>query len=267
MAKKTLANNQELLKKNFISQNAFDTAQSNFLVAEGNEKTTRAALDLARKALDDAIVRAPIGGVIASRNAQPGERVPIDARLYQIMDLAQMEFEAAVPTSEVGAVTIGQELRIVVDGFGSRAFVGKVDRIAPAAAAGSRAIPVYVSIANDDGALKGGMFAKGALSLGGKAGAITVPLSAIREEQGQTIVYAVEAGKVARKTVTVGLRNDEEGVAEVDGIAPGLRVVRANLGELRVGAPVQVQGKAEGAPASAASAAPPAPTAPTTAKP
>ena len=116
-----------------------------------------------------------------------------------------------------------------------------IARINPAAAAGSRSLLVYIEVANQEGLLKGGMFAKGGLTLDARAAVLAVPIAALREEAGQPVVYRVEAGKLVRSAVKTGVRNEEEGWVEITaGLAAGAQVVKANLGELKVDVPVTV---------------------------
>ena len=76
----------------------------------------------------------------------------------------------------------------------TRAFDGTIARINPQSQAGSRSIMVYVEVPNTSGDLKGGMFAKGAITLKRRDNVIAVPITALREERGETVVYAIEGG-------------------------------------------------------------------------
>ena len=239
LTKKTLENNRNLLAKNFISQITFDNAQSGYSAAEGNLKAAQAAVVLAKKALDDAVVRAPHAGVVATRNAQPGEKVALDARLYQIMDLSRMEVEASVPAAEIASVVVGQEVSFRIEGHGERAFKGAIARIAPATQVGSRSILAYAVLPNTDGVLRGGMFAKGALKLGNTSGALVVPQAAVREDGQGKFVYTVEGNKLARAPVELGVQAEDEGLVQVlKGLSAGATVVKTNLGELQPGTTV-----------------------------
>jgi RND family efflux transporter MFP subunit len=195
---------------------------------------------MAKKSLGDSVLVAPFSGIVAQRHAQPGERVPLDAKIISVMDLARLELEAAVPAGDIGKVRVGQKVQFRIDGFGARPFDGRIERINPGTAAGSRSISVYAVIDNKDGLLRGGMFAQGAASLEQVESGLLVPLSAVREEAGQAYVYALGEGIIRRKAVKVG-PSDSAGRAQVlEGLASGERIVRNNLGALREGAAVKV---------------------------
>jgi len=84
MAEKTRAQNQLLLKQNFISQNAYDNAESNLSVTQCTLKSNDAQVQLAKNALRDAVVVAPILGTVAKRHVKPGEKVSFVASLVTI---------------------------------------------------------------------------------------------------------------------------------------------------------------------------------------
>lgn len=232
---------QELLAKKFISETAYDNYQTNANVTEGQVHAAEAQLVLARKALEDTQVRAPIAGSVSERALQRGDKAAVDARMFTIVDLSRLELEAPVPAAEVPNLAIGQQVRFRVEGYGTREFAGSIVRINPATQPGTRSILIYVEIPNPDQALKAGMFAKGGLTLAAQRAEVLVPVTALRTDAAATFVYAIAGDRVARQDVTVGLANEAEGRAEiVKGLAPGARVVRVNLGPLKIGAPVRV---------------------------
>lgn len=242
IAIKARDNHKALLDKGFISKNAFDNAASQFDIARANVESARGALEVARKALADTVIRAPIVGLISSRSVQPGEKVSADNRLLDVVDLKLMELEAAVPTSDIMHVALGQEVQVAVEGMPAP-FAGKVARINPSTQSGSRSIMVYIQIDNPQRALRVGMFAEAKLTLAKKAGVLAVPASAIRSDGGKTFVYAIEDDKLVQKPVTLGMRGDDgEGAAVelVKGLEPDARIVRTNLGELRAGTTVKL---------------------------
>ena len=241
-AEKNRAQQKALLEKSFISQSAFDNIQSNHDVAAAKLRAAEADLVVAKKSLGDAVLVAPFAGIVSLRHAQPGERVALDAKVVSIVDLSRLQLEASVPPAAIGQVKIDQPMSFKVEGFGERAFVGRIERINPAATAGSRSISVYAVIDNPDGLLRSGMFAQGALTLARVDNALAVPASAVREEVGQTFVYAIENGMLKRKNVKVGAADAEGRVQVLDGLVAGDRIVRANLGSLREGVTARLAG-------------------------
>ncbi len=250
IAERNRDTNQALLKQNFISQNAFDQLLSTYHGSEAAVRWSDAQVQLAKKAIDDAVVRAPINGTVSKRMVNGGERVVPDAAMVTVVDLSRLELEVAVPASDIASIALGQNVQFKVDGFGDRQFDGKVERINPVAEAGSRAIKLFVAVPNASGLLKGGMFAQGQVTLSQSKPVPVVPISALFEEAGQTYVFTVDAGKIAKHAVNVGARDEVNGLAEVSsGLQQGADVVRVRMGSLKVGAPASVR-------ASAAASAP-----------
>ena len=236
LAEKTRDLNRQLLSQNFISQNAFDNTQSSAEVMRANLQSLEAQLEVARKAWGYSTVRSPMDGIVAERFAQAGEKLPIDARIVSVVDLGRMELAAVIPASEIAAVRTGQSVRFTVDGFGDRRFDGKVDRINPAAEDGTRSIRVYAVLDNADGALRGGMFATGSVLVDAGRSVTLVPLRALREENGEAVVFRIDADRVVRTPVRIGMRDQDRGVAEViGGLEPGQRVLDASLANVRPG--------------------------------
>jgi RND family efflux transporter MFP subunit len=191
---------------------------------------------------------------------QPGEKVAFDSPLVTVVDLTHMELQAAVPAVDVPELAIGMPVDLAIDGFGERRIEGRVERINPATEAGTRAILVYVGIPNPDQTLRGGMFATGRIALSAGRPVATLPATAVRTEAGQSYVWTLEDGKVARRSVVLGLRDDTAGRVEIRTPLPeGVAVLGARFDNLKDGAPAIVKAPAPaGAPATvpAAAAAP-----------
>jgi len=237
IADKNRDTNLKLLKQNFISQNAFDTTHSTLEASAASVKSAEAQVRLAHNAMQDAVIRAPINGILARKMVNPGEKVGPDSPMFTIVDLANMEIEAPAAASEIPSVKVGQIATFKVDGFGERVFEGRVERINPITEQGSRSITLYLSVANRDGALKGGMFAKGTLVLNKSEPSNVVPFAAVREDGGQSYVFTLESGKVARRAVTLGMREEQIGLVEVkSGLEKGTQVISARMVGLKPGA-------------------------------
>jgi RND family efflux transporter MFP subunit len=241
IAKLNYGNSVKLQEQQFVSQNAVDSTKAIYDAAAANTKSAEANLRLSSNALEDATVRAPFDGVVAMRGVQVGEKVSPDTSIFTLVDLSKMELDAPAPTSEIPSVKVGQTARFRVDGFGDRDFIGTVWRVNPVAEQGSRSIMIYLSVPNDDSALKGGMFAQGELALDAGTPVPSVPLTAIRDEGGVPFVWVVDKGVIQRRGVTLGLKAPSEGLVEIrDGLKPDEQVVTARIDTLKDGAKVTV---------------------------
>lgn len=250
LADKTRTMNLRLLHDRFISQSAFDNAESSFDVARGNVRSAEAQVQVARNALRDTEVVAPLSGIVARRHVQPGEKVAVEAPLLTIVDLDDLEVQAMVPALDVPEVKPGMPVELSVDGFGERRFAGRVDRINPSTEPGTRAIIVHVSLPNPDAALRVGMFSTGRITLAAGTPVPTLPLSAVRSEAGQSYVWTIEAGRLVRRVVVTGRRDDANGRVEITTPLPsGMPVLAGRFDHLKEGAPAIV--KAEPSPHAA----------------
>ena len=239
LAKVNRDSNAKMLEQKFIAQNAFDSAQSAYDAAAASVKVAEAQARVAQISVDDAVVRAPIRGIVSQRMVQPGEKVSPDSPLLAIVDLSRLELEAPAPASEIPAVKVGQIAHVRVGGYGDRAFEARVERINPATDAGTRSIKLYLSVDNADSALRGGMFAQGELVLDQSAPSPTVPSASIRSDAGVTYVLAIDNGKLVRRAVTLGLKTDDASFVEVrEGLAVGTSVLAAKIDALQDGAAV-----------------------------
>ena len=238
LAEKTRSQNHALLKQGFISQNAYDSAESNLSVTQGTLKSFEAQVQLARNALRDAVVTAPLSGTLAKRHVQPGEKVNFDSPLFTIVDLGKMELQAMVPANDIPEIRADMAVELSIDGFGDRSFAGSVERINPMTEAGTRAILVFVQIPNPDAALRGGMFATGRIRLAAGAPVPTLPVTAIRTEAGQTFVWTIDGGKLIRRNVSLGRRDEAAARVEIKSALPAeTQVLAARFDNLKDGGP------------------------------
>jgi len=257
IAKRTLDNNRALVAQGFISPTALEASVSGEAGAQSSYQAAVAATELARKSRADALLVAPISGIVSQRLVQPGERVAIDARIVEVVDLSRIELEAAVAPEDVGSVHVGQSARLSVDGLAEPA-LAKVARINPSTQAGTRAVMVYLAVQPQPG-LRQGLFARGSIALQ-QRDALVVPLSSVRVDQARPYVLAVESGRVVQRAVETGARGDamfngrsENAVELTGGVAGGSTLLRGGTGAVRDGTSVRL---ALAGPAAAASAAP-----------
>lgn len=234
IARRQFDNNKALVDQGFISRSAVDTALNNLAAAQSTHKAALAAVDMARKGVDDAVLRAPISGVVAQRLAQPGERVSVDTRVIEIVDLGRLELEATLSGADSLEVRVGQSATLQVEGS-SRPIAARVVRINPSAQPGSRSVLAYLALGDTSG-LRQGLFAQGTL-VTGSASSLAVPLAAVRTDKPAPYVQLVDGGRIRHQAVELGARGaaGQESWVAVAGLAAGAMVARGHVGPLREG--------------------------------
>jgi RND family efflux transporter MFP subunit len=254
IAKRNFDNNQALVDKGFISRTALESSQSSLTGAQATYQAAVAAVDVANKTLDDTALRAPITGVVSQRLAQPGERLAVDARVVEIIDPTRLELEATLAPADSVRVRTGQTARLTIEGA-AQPVTATVVRINPSAQAGSRGVPVYLSIPAAPG-LRQGLFAQGVL-VTERVQALAVPLGAVRTDRPTPYVQVIEGDRVRHKAVQPGARGEagDQTVVAVTGLQAGTRVILGHVGTLREGTAVRFTANAAlpaSAPASGA---------------
>lgn len=243
IAQRSFDNNKALVDQGFISRTALDTSQASLQSAQANHKAALAALDVAKKTVQDTVLISPINGIVSQRLAQPGERVGIDARVVEIVDLSRLELEAPLAASDSLLVRVGQTARLSLEGRNEN-IVATVTRINPSASATNRSVLVYLSVAQMAG-LRQGLFAQGSLDTN-KETALAVPLSAVRTDKPQPYVQLVKDGSIVHQTVDMAGRGEAQGqtMIALKNIAAGAVITRASAGNLREGTLVTITSNA-----------------------
>jgi RND family efflux transporter MFP subunit len=243
IAQQNLDNNQALVQQGFISRNALDTSLANAAATKATYEAALASVDLANKALRDSTVRAPISGQISQRFVQAGERVAVDGRVVEIVDLSSLELQAPLSAQDVTQIRIGDQATLHIDGL-TDTLNGRIARINPSATADTRSVTVYLNITPHP-ALRQGLFAQGEIMLAQRE-ALALPLSAITRESGNDQVLRIAQGKVGKINVKLGALHGKgpngQAMQEViEGVQAGDVIVRNATGTVRDGQAVKLQ--------------------------
>lgn len=244
LAQRTQDNNQALVAQGFISSTALSSSQANLAAALANYAAAQSGADVSAKSVSDTVLRSPIDGFVSQRLAQPGERLGVDSRILEVVDLSRLEMQAELSVADAQQVQVGQTAQLQVQGL-QEPIAAKVVRINPSASLGSRAVVVYLAIEPGSN-LRHGVFAQGLLSTG-TLSTVAVPLSAVRTDKPQPYVQVVRDGKVQHLTVTLGARSEVDGqtLVSLTGLPEGASVLAGTVGMLREGTLVKVPAAAQ----------------------
>jgi len=239
IARRNFDNNRSLVDQGFISKTALDSSAASLAAAEATYRAAQAGATVAGKSLTDTVLRAPIAGLVSQRLAQPGERVAIDARIVEIVDLSKLELEVSLSASDSLDVRLGQSALLQIEGA-AKPVTARVVRINPSAAAGSRAILVYLAVDAPAG-LRQGLFAQGTLGTE-RLQALSVPLNAVRTDKPEPYVQLVSNNQVVHQTVEIGARGEVDGqtMVAIKGVPENTTVIAGAVGTLRAGTAVKL---------------------------
>jgi len=243
VAQRQFDNNNALVNQGFISKTALDTSMANLNGAKASYQAALSALDVSTKALDDSVLRAPINGLVSQRFVQPGERVAIEARIIEIIDLSQLELEATLTSAEAVNVKVGQIAKLLVEGT-SEEVSARVLRINPSTQTGSRSVLVYLGLQSHP-LLRQGVFVQGSLGTQ-KVQAVVVPLESVRSDKTKPYVQTLQDNQVVHLQVELGAKGEADGkaVMALKEIKEGTKVLAPSAGAVRDGTLITQAAKA-----------------------
>lgn len=222
------------------TRQAADEARTAEEAARAQGAAARAQLAMAETRLAKAVLRAPIDGVVSERNVNVGDYVesmgsPVP--MFRIVDARVLELVASVPSARIAELQVGQPLVFQTDALPGKEFRGQVSFINPVADEASRTVKVKVEVPNQDGALKPGLFAKGRIVTGSRAGVLVVPRAALVSWDTvarSALVFVVEGGKARQRAIQTGAAAGDA-VEVTGGLKPGDEVVTRGGFNLRDG--------------------------------
>lgn len=232
IAQRTHDNNSKLVDQSFISKSALDTSSANLASAQANYRAAMAGVDVLDKQLLDTVLRAPFSGVIAQRLAQNGERIGVDGRVLELVDISRLELEASLAASDSPLIRVGQVAELQIEGS-PEPVRAKVVRINPTVMSGSRSVLVYLALDTVPG-LRQGLFAQGNLTVASTE-ALAIPISAVRTDKPRPYVQLVRDNKVVHQQVELGARGLVKGewMVAVTGLAQDTALIAGSVGQLR----------------------------------
>jgi RND family efflux transporter MFP subunit len=222
-------------------QSAVDTVRGQKALLQDR----RASYDLAVKKLEDAVVRAPISGVVSERPVNVGEYMAERTQVATIVQVNPLKLRTGVQERHAGIIQPGQVVEFRVESFGDAVFQGKVAYVSPSLDETMRTFTVEALVDNHDLRLKPGFFAKGVILTRKDEGVLAVPDAAVSTLAGVSSVYVVQDGKIAQQSVKLGVRQGNLWEV-VEGLKGTETLAASRLNELATGVAVTVGGEGEG---------------------
>jgi RND family efflux transporter MFP subunit len=241
----------QLWEKNYIARSEADASVSRLLVAESRYQAAleevrnrrellaerSSGLALARQQLADAVLSAPIDGAVRERRASVGEYLAAGAPVFALVRIHPLRLRVAATERDAPSVRIGQAVQVRLEGDPA-VHSGRIARLSPSLQEQNRTLIVEAEVANRDGRLRPGSFARAEIVVEADRTAVTVPISTVVTFAGLEKVFLVQDGKALEKRIRTGRRSGDR-IEILEGVAAGEPVV-ANPGNLVGGMPVTV---------------------------
>lgn len=201
----------------------------------------KASLELQRKKLRDATVRAPFAAYMKDRQAVAGAFVRANTPLFTLVKIDPLRLRIEVPERMAPWVKIGQAAEVTVEAYADRVFTGRVSRIAPTVDQAKRTFIVEALIENGRNELKPGSYARAKLTTDKVEAVRVVPMRALNYVLGSNKAYVVKPDQtIEARDVKVGDRFPQE-VEILEGLEDGETVAVSALSRLDTGQKVRIQ--------------------------
>ena len=234
VATATLARERLIFRRNLNNTSQVQAARSGAVQAQADLRAARSTLELLKSAPGGSVnvpIRAPIAGVVQTREAALGELIQADAPLLTIVNLSTVALEAQLFEADLARVRIGAPVRVTTQAAPGRAFTGRISFLGSQVSSETRTVTARALITNP-GVLRPGMFARGQIQTGVGAPSVTVPAEAVLDDGAAKVVFVARAGKYLRREVALG--NESQGRVEVkSGLKQGDVVVTEGGAALR----------------------------------
>jgi RND family efflux transporter MFP subunit len=263
-ARSQLARAQESFSKGLSSKADFDTASTRVKVTEAAYQAAvetvqalkaslqdrRAAYDLAKKKLDDAVIRAPLAGAIAERPVQRGEFIRENTAVVTIVRMNPLKLRTGVQEKYANLIHANQLVDFKVEPYPDDTFHGKIAYISPTVDQATRTFTAEILVDNPNRKLKPGFFTKGDILVNRDQNVLAVPEETVSILAGVTSVFVINDGVVKQTAIRTGEREGKF-YEVLEGLKGDEVLAASNLNELVSGSKVGGGGgEEEGGPAA-----------------
>ncbi len=245
---------QRLFQERALSQQQLDAIKTQFEAVTAGREQAEAMVKTARSQLNDALITAPISGIVATREYEEGDMASPARPLVTIVQMNRVKVAFDVAEPDIGSLKTGQTAEVRVKSYPDRAFKGTVSEISPVLDPGTRMARVEVVLDNRDQGLKPGMFARVEVRIGSLDSVIVIPRHAtiestsLAEDAGKKevlknfYVYVVSGDRAEQRRIGIAYANHQF-VAVSSGLSEGEQYVTAGQASLRDSARIVITGQ------------------------
>lgn len=238
---------EELYNMKALSESKLYEAKFEIQSSESRVKAALSELELAQSNLKKTNLAAPSAGILAEIIIKPGEYVTPQDVVCKFISGQGTNFEVDIPEKDVLKLRAEQKVKILSDSYTDREFDGILMEIAPIVDKRTRTSKVKISVENDEGMLRSGMFARGTIYLREYENVILIPTDSLISLNDATFLVPIVVpdlkpgeGSVQMRPVMIGDKVGEKTIV-MDGLTIGEMVVVETQGQLSDGIKVKFQ--------------------------
>lgn len=221
----------ELYKVGGASKSAWDAQKTSLEVARETYRNLQENTQLV----------SPVTGVVTARNYDSGDMYTASEPIYVVEQIRPVKLKINVSESLFTQVKKGNEVDVRLDVYGDEVFKGRVSLIYPTIDPATRTFPVEIKIANADGRVRPGMFARVTMNFGTLQHVVAPDRAIVKQSgAGDRYMYVYKDGKVSYQKVELGRRMHDK-YEIISGVNDGDRVVVTGQSRLTNGMEVEVE--------------------------
>jgi len=234
-----LARGRQLMKRDVLAAQKMDELETGLAVAQAAEREAQEMVALARRDLENTLVRAPYAASVAARLEDEGTTALVQPQTIVLLlqETSELEAQATIPEAHFAAIAIGDPTLLHVEGL-AHPIATEISAVSDSVDVSTRTYLVKMRVPNPDHQLKAGTFARVEILPRAKSDVVLVPREAVRREDGRSQVFVVRDGRIEVQPVRLGVVSEDAvevlaGVRVDDQIvvgdsarrvAPGMRV-------------------------------------------
>ena len=226
---------KDLHSRNLVSAAMYDGLRYDLEALEATWK-------LAKLNYDYSAIRAPISGIVSSRDVKLGENVTVGQETFRITDASELVAYLSIPQSELAKFETGHEATLEVDSMPGAEFAATIARISPTIDTRNGTFRATAVIDNGSGDLAPGMFARFTIAYEKHEDVVIIPADAVVVEDNESSVYVVADGAVDKRIIETGVRSNGK-IEVLQGLDDGEDVVVVGQSSLREGSKVLASNK------------------------
>lgn len=231
-AKQDLKRTRNLFKKNLVSDEELNRAETALEVAKADQEVLATRVSYTT-------IRAPLTGVVSARLSEPGNVAERHTHLMTISDPASLVTEVTLSELLISKLSVNHPVKVTIDALGIQVFDGRVSRIYPNLDPITRRGTVEVELKPVPSGARPGQLCRVQLKTN-DANRLLIPFSALRRDQAGEYVYSVDADNNVQRTAVVGGLRIGEQVEILDGVSEGQKVVTKGFLDLTPGKKVKI---------------------------